>query len=74
MDKLIELADAIRETINEADEWARKNTGGSAQETFVAQVAIGGTLGLLERKLRTRAAPTSEETGGAGVLGLRDGR
>lgn len=47
------LADLISETAKEADDWARNNQGVSAQEIFIAQVAVSGTLKLLESKIRS---------------------
>lgn len=54
MSDLMELADLIEATAAEAMEWAKSNTGNGAQEIFMAQVAISGTLKLLAKKLRAQ--------------------
>jgi hypothetical protein len=50
---LLALAETIDETIREADEWAKNNTQAYAQEIFISQVAVSGTLKLLSSKLRS---------------------
>jgi hypothetical protein len=54
----LELADVLADASAEALAWAQSpaNAGADSQTMFVAQVAVSGTLDLIVRELRAKAA------------------
>ena len=63
MTDLLELADAIDAVQAEAMDWAKGNQGPGAQEIFVAQVAVSGTLKMLAAEIRSRASMKDKTNG-----------